>query len=56
VSERKIFWHYGDNVEIVEQPEGFELYYVRLCVGGRDEEGEFMLALDGPAEGERVYL
>ena len=31
-------------------------YYVTMAVGGRDEDGEFLLVLDGPAEGERCYL
>lgn len=31
-------------------------YVVKMVVGGRDEDGEFLLVLDGPAEGERCYL
>lgn len=32
------------------------LYYVRQALGGRDEDGEFQLVMEGPAEGEKVYL
>lgn len=31
-------------------------YVVEMTVGGRDEDGEFLLVLDGPATGERSYL
>ena len=45
---------YPDYEEIVKN--GTLYYVVKMTVGGRDEDGEFMLVLDGPAEGERVYL
>jgi hypothetical protein len=31
-------------------------YQVKMIVGGRDEDGEFEMVLDGPAQGEKVYL
>lgn len=44
------------NFEEEVQEDGSVLYYARICVGGRDEEGEFQFVLDGPAEGEKVYV
>lgn len=36
--------------------DGTVAYYATYQVGGRDEEGEYVIVLDGPAQGERVYL
>ena len=32
------------------------LYYKLILVGGRDDEGEYEIVLEGPAAGEKVYL
>lgn len=32
------------------------IYYSLIRVGGRDEEGEYELVLEGPASGEKVYV
>lgn len=37
------------------QADGSVLYMVKMCVGGRDEDGEFGIVLDGPAQGEKYY-
>ena len=37
-------------------PDGTVEYYATYKVGGRDEDGEYALVLDGPAEGDKVYL
>lgn len=39
-----------------EQEDGSVRYYATYWVGGRDDNGEYERVLDGPAEGERVYL
>lgn len=31
-------------------------YYATYQVGGKDEDGEYYVVLEGPAEGERVYF
>lgn len=31
-------------------------YMTLVEVGGRDENGEYLLVLDGPAQGEKVYV
>lgn len=38
------------------EADGVVWYQVKMVVGGRDEQGEFEIVLDGPAQGERVYL
>ena len=41
----------------VAQPDGTVEYYATYKVGGRDEDGEYLIILDdGPAQGEKVYL
>lgn len=35
--------------------DGSVVFTVEMTVGGIDEEGEYLLVLDGPAQGEKVY-
>lgn len=44
----------ADLIEVDEH--GNEKWYVRMWVGGKDEEGVYERVLEGPAEGERVYV
>lgn len=51
----KVSWYYPEYEEETQE-DGTVLYFVRLAIGGRDDDGEFLICLDGPAEGEKSYL
>lgn len=38
------------------QADGTVRFYQKLWVGGRDEFGEYIRVLEGPAEGEKAYV
>lgn len=50
-----VLLHYPDAVRH-ERADGSTIYTVEMTVGGLDEQGEFLFVLDGPAQGEKVYL
>jgi len=52
--ESKFSDHYPEYKEV--EAGDVTYYMVEIIMGGRDEAGEFLLVLDGPAAGEKVYL
>lgn len=45
-----------EEVKVVTLPDGTEEHYVLFKVGGRDDEGLYEYVLEGPAQGEKVYV
>lgn len=48
-------WYYPDAVAH-EKEDGTIIYTAEFVVGGKDEEGEYLVVLEGPAEGEKSYF